>query len=315
MDQVTGRGRFDRLLRWYPTAWRNRYGDELVALLEDTYGDQSIPWRCRLSLVRAGTVERVRGSGLERDSDESRQRVRSGSLLVLCAWSAFVSAGAGFAKFAEHWDAVTPTAARWLPADAYRAVQWAAQAGAALVLVGAAVSLPAFVQLLRQGRWRAVRLPVLRAVGVTSTTVLISVGIIVWAHHLGPRQPNRSLWPYAGAGALWALMIMASIATCASAAVAVARRLRFSRRVLKLQGALALMVTLAMVVIIAGTLVWWGAMATNAPWFFGSGVLGSPASPAPPVMVLAGSLMLLALVAALAGAGQVIRSLPRVPSD
>ena len=26
------------VLRWYPVAWRRRYGAELIAMLDDTYG-------------------------------------------------------------------------------------------------------------------------------------------------------------------------------------------------------------------------------------------------------------------------------------
>ena len=49
-----------RVLRWYPRAWRRRYGDELVALLEDMYGDEPLSVRCRISLCRSGTIERMR---------------------------------------------------------------------------------------------------------------------------------------------------------------------------------------------------------------------------------------------------------------
>jgi hypothetical protein len=47
-------------LRWYPSAWRHRYGEELIALLDDTYGDSPLPLRCRVSLFRSGIIERVR---------------------------------------------------------------------------------------------------------------------------------------------------------------------------------------------------------------------------------------------------------------
>ena len=49
-----------RSLRWYPPAWRRRYGEELIALLEDTYADGPIPLSCRRSLFRSGMTERVR---------------------------------------------------------------------------------------------------------------------------------------------------------------------------------------------------------------------------------------------------------------
>lgn len=49
-----------RVLRWYPRGWRRRYGDELVALLEDMFGDQPLSVRCRISLYGSGTIERIR---------------------------------------------------------------------------------------------------------------------------------------------------------------------------------------------------------------------------------------------------------------
>jgi hypothetical protein len=54
----------EQMLQWYPPAWRRRYGEELMALLEDTYGDGPIPLRCRIALFRSGTIERVRELGL-----------------------------------------------------------------------------------------------------------------------------------------------------------------------------------------------------------------------------------------------------------
>ncbi len=40
-----------RLLRWYPPAWRDRYGDELVALLEDELDGTAPTVRLRVSLA------------------------------------------------------------------------------------------------------------------------------------------------------------------------------------------------------------------------------------------------------------------------
>lgn len=48
-----------RMLGWYPRSWRDRYGKEMSALLEDTYADGGIPFRSRLALIRAGVGERV----------------------------------------------------------------------------------------------------------------------------------------------------------------------------------------------------------------------------------------------------------------
>ena len=48
-----------RVLRWYPVAWRRRYGQELVAMLEDTYGDDRLALRVRIALIRSGLKERI----------------------------------------------------------------------------------------------------------------------------------------------------------------------------------------------------------------------------------------------------------------
>jgi hypothetical protein len=49
-----------RALRWYPAAWRLRYGEELVALLQETYGDGPLSLRVQMSLVFSGMRERIR---------------------------------------------------------------------------------------------------------------------------------------------------------------------------------------------------------------------------------------------------------------
>ena len=42
------------LLRWYPRAWRDRYGEELLALIQDTLDEGHPAWRLRLGVARGG---------------------------------------------------------------------------------------------------------------------------------------------------------------------------------------------------------------------------------------------------------------------
>jgi len=49
-----------RVLRWYPAGWRRRYGEQLIAMLDDTYGEGKLRLRVRMSLVRSGLMERIR---------------------------------------------------------------------------------------------------------------------------------------------------------------------------------------------------------------------------------------------------------------
>ena len=61
-------------------------------------------------------------------------------LLVLCAWTAFVVAGIGFAKLAEHFGRAVPARARPVSVGAFGTVQVLAVIGGLLVLAGAAAA-------------------------------------------------------------------------------------------------------------------------------------------------------------------------------
>ena len=51
LGMSTGGDQLAGLLRWYPAAWRERYGDELVALMQ-AVGDQQPSFRFKLSVAR-----------------------------------------------------------------------------------------------------------------------------------------------------------------------------------------------------------------------------------------------------------------------
>jgi hypothetical protein len=52
--------RIAALLRWYPEAWRAKYGEGLSEVLRDTIVDQRDSLRVSLDVAREGVVERVR---------------------------------------------------------------------------------------------------------------------------------------------------------------------------------------------------------------------------------------------------------------
>jgi MFS family permease len=309
---MSGTSRFERMIRWYPPSWRARYGEEMVALLEDTHGTGAAPWRERLAIARAGSIERARSAGLLGDSASPNERVRAGSLLVLCAWAFFMLAGGIFAKFTEQWSAATPRTDRWLPSDGYGAVQWAGIVGVVVVLAAALIVLPAFLRLIRQEGWAAVRTPMIRALLAVAVTTGFTVGVVIWAHRLSPHDRNGGLVPYQLVVLLWVLGIAAALAFSTAAAVAVARHLDLAPRTIRVLGGLAIGLALIMAVVTAGTIVWWGGVAAYAPGFLGSGAL-STSTVVPPPMIIAGVLMLTGLVLAGLGAVRVVGSLePRV---
>ena len=304
---MSGTRRYQSILRWYPASWRDRYGDELAALLKDTYANGPIPLRSRLSLARAGSVERLNHHGIG-PAGGPYERVRSGSLLVLCAWVVVVVAGSAFAKTSEHWDAATPRADRSLPAAGYGAVQWAALTGLAVVAVAAALCLPPFLRKVRQGGWPGIRRPILRATGLTVVTGLAGLGTVLWAHHLTGPQRNGSDWSYSVVALMGAVLVAATLASWAVAIVDTVVTLPIPVRTLRACAGLALLLMLAMVVVFGGTVVWWLGVAAHAPGFLGQGPTGAPGDAFPVQLAAAGLLMVVGLTVAACGAWRVTRS-------
>jgi len=303
-----------RVLRWYPRSWRARYGPGLAALLEDTYGENPLPLRVRASLARAGTVERAREVGVLGESATATERLRMGSLLVLCGWTLFAVAGAAFAKFTEHWNVATPSAHRTLPTIADTGVRAAGIVSALVVLVAALLTVPAVHRLVQAQGWSSIRRPMLRATVSTGVSVVLFAGLILWAHQLNHHQRNGGLGLYAVAGAVTGLAVLAAMAVVTSTVITVTRQLHFSRRALRLLSSLALSETLLLGAIAAGVGLWWASEALYAPHFLansiGSGIIGT-SNALPPTLIVAGVLMVLGLASALAGSVRVVGGLKR----
>ena len=298
--------RFDRLVRFYPSSWRARYGAELTALMEDTYGNGRMPLRDRLGLAWGALREHLVEIGLGGRGD-ARGSVRAGSLLVLWGWGALVLGGAVFAKYAEGYGPALPKAQRLLPTVGFDAVFAGAITG--LVIVGAAVLmvLPGFVSFLRDGGLPQVRRALVRTGALLAASVVYLGVIVIWAHHSRPQLLNGGFWPKGsvliGLMAVVALTIASSVAAAGSAV----RRLELPNLILRWEGLLAVGLSVVMGAILAGTIIWWSEMALHAPSFF----TGTPAihgDSAPPALLFAGMTMTGGALAGLAGSFRVCRS-------
>lgn len=295
-----------RLLRAYPAAWRARYGDELATLVEELDADARMSWRDRFDVVRAGVSERVRvlmAGGLP-----PREQAREGSLLVLFAWTLFVLGGFGVQKASEHWQAVTPTGKQGLPAAAFDVLFWTAGVGSALVLLGVALSLPGLAALLRGGGWAQIRRPINHALLLSVLGVGAIVGLARWAHSLTPAAHNGHNALYSGVFVAWILLVAVCLVAWAAAARATARQLSWSARILRLEAWLGLAVSVAMAVMTVATAIWWGALASAAPWFFDGRPVGSSASALALNVVIPSVLMVGATVLGLTGALRAVKA-------
>lgn len=297
-----------RLLRWYPRAWRDRYGEEFLVFMQDSFGPEKPPLTARLSIVVGGMRERARRSGLTGDSVPPTDRVKAGILTVLVSWTAMVIAGASFAKMSEHFDTALPDRAgsHHLPDAFYTFIQTVAEVAALIVIAGVGLVLPAFLRYLRSGGWPTIRAHALRATGCTLLTIGTTAPLLVWAHNLSTQQRNGGSTGYGVLFLVWAALAVGTLLLWTVLAVVVAPKVTFSRSLLAVEAGMAVAVTLAVVGILAATSVWWALIAERAPTFLS----GDPASPLNARLVATVFLMALAAAAAITGAVRIAQTLP-----
>ena len=304
---------FERMIRCYPRQWRSRYGGELIALLEDTYGTAGeVPIRDRLGLARAGLAERARVAGLIDSAQRPEDRLRAGSVLVLCGWALFLVALAIFGKFTDNWLAGTPRSGRFIAGTSLHVCAVAAALGCGILVVAALCALPAGLRLLRGSDRTALVGSLRRAVVSFGVAAILLGGGVAWAHHLSRHDRNGGLPLY---GALFVVVCVAAAVAlvCATAvAVSVARRIEVSARTLRALASMALGLSGLMGVVVAGFVMWWVSESLHAPGVLSSGIgNGFPfaSSVLPPTLLVAGVLMLGGLALAQVGAVRIARAL------
>jgi hypothetical protein len=111
----------NRLARWlvglYPGAWRERYEDEFVAMLEQRRASPSDLGDVALGALDAWVRPQVASVGRR---TLVISKMRSSLLAVFWAWVGFVVAGVGFQKMIEYEDFVGRRARTWWWASASR---------------------------------------------------------------------------------------------------------------------------------------------------------------------------------------------------
>lgn len=226
------------LLLAYPRRWRERYGAELLALLES----EPLTWRARVNVLRCGLGERLRVPGPP-------------PLRVLWAWSLFVIGGMAFQKTSEHWQVVVPPGARGVPTAAFDVVQAAALVGTVAVAAAVALAFPAFLRDLLGGGWTALRRPLLTASGATVVAVAA----------LGALALGRNVV----AAAVFVVFALCSLVAWTHAAAAAARRLP----PLRAHTQLALIVGATMPVMTIAAATWFASVNAHSSSFVGAAQL------------------------------------------
>lgn len=187
-----------RLLRWYPRAWRSRYGEEFAELLVADIGERPRSRSRTADVIRGGIVARLGqaglcGAGLAGDPPEpgplagTRRACASLASLGCCA-AVFAAVGGSM------WSQLTTS---W---------QWSAPAAAgvmvAMLAMSAAMGVLAVLALLAvlPVAWRVAAA---RPPGVGGPSALFLAGlavVVIGGRHFGNGWPGTGGHPWAHQG-------------------------------------------------------------------------------------------------------------------
>jgi hypothetical protein len=272
-----------RLLRWYPAAWRARYGDEFAELLIAEFAEQPRSWRRAADVARGGLLARLTRAGLTGHRPESAEQVRAGLATAACALAAFAAPGiAMWAQLTIGWE--------WAPPAAVGAtIAMTAMTAAGLLL---AVLAPLAAVPLT---WSAVcglrRRPVRRALRGPALLAVVGAGVLAaGSHHFQNGWPGTGAHPWAEHGLVpagvaafswaatlwisaywahpaalaafpaaeiaWMAISPAALVAAVAGVAGLVRRLDLSVRMLRYEAWLASSAAAAMAVFLAGACCW-----------------------------------------------------------
>ncbi len=277
------------LLRWYPAAWRERYGEEFTELLLAECAEQPRSWRRTGDVILSGLLARLSGLGLTGFGLSAADQARASLATLVGAAAAFLTFGlAMLAQLAVGWQWAMPRA----PATTAGLALMAAATVLLLVLLALAAAPVAWgtaVTLL--GREAG---PRRRLAGPVAFVVAGAAGLVAGAHHFQNAWPgtggtavHRGLVPAGAAAFSWASTLSVSsywahpaalrafpaaelawmvlspfaLLSLVGGTVAVVRRQRPAARLLSYESRLAAPATLTMACFLVGA----------AGWVFGQG--------------------------------------------
>jgi hypothetical protein len=288
-----------RLLRWYPPAWRARYGEEFTELLISDIEERPRSRARALDVARGGLVARLTGAGLCGVAFEPGRQVRASLVSLGCCLAVFLGfATAVWSQLAIGWQWSQPAR----PATFAMVVTSAAML--AFVILAALASGPVIVSVVsRMARRQSKGLNVPSVVFLTGLVTLVIGGRHFGNGWPGTGGPHHGLVPAGVAAFSWASTLWVSsywahpaalaafpaaelawmavsplvLACVVGAAALLVRRSEFSPRNLLLLTRLATAACLAMAVFLFGCLPWVLGGGTGAGNLFHAGAIDAVA--------------------------------------
>jgi hypothetical protein len=249
------------LLRYYPTAWRERYEDEVTDVLEQ-HRVSSATW---LDLVR-GAFDAHLDPRFSGAIGAAGRRLRGAGIWVFCNIIAFVVAGIGFQKLTEDADKAGLMQAHAAIGVGYYAVIVGAVVALLAIVAGA---FPIAAIIARQAFFGGRR----DLLALLAVPPALLVAIVAWGVY--DVQSSGTI-DAASVRGLLGFFVLAAVASATAASLAVART-DLNDVVLGMARWPAIVATAAMVLSLAGVVVWGIGLHSAAPSSFAldGGVLTS----------------------------------------
>ena len=185
--------RAERLLGWYPRAWRARYGDEFTELLIADITERPRSWARAADVICGGITARIGGAGLGECSLADASGQVSASLVSLaCCTAVFLGLGAAmWSQLTIGWQWSAPDAR----ATTVAMVMLSAAMLAFTVLAAAAAVPVVWCVAVRIARGHAKRLAAPLLIAAAGAAVMF-----IGARHFGNGWPGTGAHTWASQG-------------------------------------------------------------------------------------------------------------------
>jgi hypothetical protein len=181
-----------RMLRWYPKAWRSRYGEEFTELLISDIGERPRSRSRTADVIRGGIVARLADAGLCGCAPQAAAQVRASLAALACCAAVFLGfGGAMWSQLTIGWQWAQPDTVRTTVATVV--MSGAVLVFAVLALLAALPVAWSMVSALARGGPR----------GLLGPSALFVAGlavVIVGGRHFGNGWPGTGGHPWARQG-------------------------------------------------------------------------------------------------------------------
>jgi hypothetical protein len=249
--------RTGKLLRWYPRAWRERYGEEFLALIQDSLDGRRPTWRLRLSVAMGGLRERWHHAA--RTAKAAAERPSA------FRWLTTATIGGVVTLLPANLKVSLPPARAWQGTAALDALLAIASFTCAAVLAGTLVAVPAFIRFLRAGGWPKIRRRIAWAAGATVVAGAGLAGPLLAQRSMTFAQMNRSLGYWAGFLAASAVLVVA-LGLWVSAVTGLRKDLKLAPRVRAAEVVLDAVIAAGAWASVDACFIWYHTVQLSVPW-------------------------------------------------